>query len=81
MKLEKTSLNDKFFEWDYLHLTALMKEIYFSSQYIGGKNKKVLTWRAPPIGILEGFADILSITVSKANTTEHTTYLKIHFVN
>ena len=23
------SLNDKFFEWDLLHLTALMKETYF----------------------------------------------------
>jgi hypothetical protein len=30
-KLEKTSLNDKFFDWDYLHLTALMKETYFSN--------------------------------------------------
>jgi hypothetical protein len=27
--LEKTSLNDKYLEWDYLHLTALMKETYF----------------------------------------------------
>ena len=29
-KLEKTSLNDKFFDWDYLHFTALMKEAYFN---------------------------------------------------
>ena len=29
-KLEKTSLNVKFFDWDYLHLSALMKESYFS---------------------------------------------------
>jgi hypothetical protein len=29
-KLEKTSLNDKFFDWDYLYLAALMKETYFS---------------------------------------------------
>ena len=29
-KLEKTSLNDNFFDWDYLHLTALIKETYFS---------------------------------------------------
>ena len=28
-KLEKTSLNVRFFDWDYLHLTALMKETYF----------------------------------------------------
>ena len=28
-KLEKTSLNVKFFDWDYLHLTALMKESDF----------------------------------------------------
>ena len=28
-KLEKTSLNVKFFNYDYLHLTALMKETYF----------------------------------------------------
>jgi hypothetical protein len=28
-KLAKTSLNVKFFDWDYLHLTALMKESYF----------------------------------------------------
>jgi hypothetical protein len=30
-KLEKTSLNVKFFDWDYLHLTALMKETYFTT--------------------------------------------------
>ena len=29
-KLEKTSFNVKFFDWDYLHLTALMKESYFN---------------------------------------------------
>ena len=29
-KLEKTSLNVKFFEWDYLHVTALKKETYFN---------------------------------------------------
>ena len=29
-KLEKTSLNVKFFDWDNLHFTALMKETYFS---------------------------------------------------
>ena len=29
-KLEKISLNDKFFDWDYLHLTALKKETYFN---------------------------------------------------
>ena len=28
---KKTSFNDKFFEWDYLHLTALMKETYFKN--------------------------------------------------
>ena len=27
--MEKTSLNVKFFDWDYLHLTTLMKETYF----------------------------------------------------
>ena len=27
---KKTSLNVKFFDWDYLHLTALMEETYFS---------------------------------------------------
>ena len=30
-KLEKTSLNVKFFDWDYLHHTALMKETYFKT--------------------------------------------------
>ena len=34
-KLEKTSLNDKFFDWDYLHLTALMKETYFRARNFG----------------------------------------------
>ena len=29
-KMEKTSLNVIFFEWDQLHLTALKKETYFS---------------------------------------------------
>ena len=29
--MEKTSLNVKFFDWDYLHLTALMKETYFNN--------------------------------------------------
>jgi hypothetical protein len=29
-KLEKASLNVKFFDWDYLHLIALMKESYFT---------------------------------------------------
>ena len=33
-KLEKTSLNDKCLEWDYLHLTALMKETYFIRDFI-----------------------------------------------
>ena len=33
-KLGKTSLNVKFFDWDYLHLTALMKESYFSMYII-----------------------------------------------
>ena len=30
--LEKTSLNVKFFDWDFLHLTALKKENYFRSR-------------------------------------------------
>ena len=33
-KLEKTSLNVKYFDWDYLHLTALMKETYFNTYTI-----------------------------------------------
>jgi hypothetical protein len=37
--LEKTSLNVKFFDWDYLHLTALMKETYFSRQIKKVKRK------------------------------------------
>jgi hypothetical protein len=34
--LDKTSFNVKFFDWDYLHLTALTKETYFKicSQYL-----------------------------------------------
>ena len=28
---KKTSLNVKFFDWDYLHLTTLMKETYFKN--------------------------------------------------
>ena len=31
---KKTSLNVKFFDWDYLQLTALMKESYFTT-YVG----------------------------------------------
>ena len=27
--MDKTSFNDKIFDWDYLHLTALTKETYF----------------------------------------------------
>ena len=30
-KLEKTRLNVKFFDWDYLHHTAQTKETYFRS--------------------------------------------------
>ena len=32
-------MNVKFFDWDCLHLTALMKETYFSNLYLvrGGK--------------------------------------------
>ena len=29
-KMNKPSFNNKIFEWDYLHLTALTKETYFS---------------------------------------------------
>jgi hypothetical protein len=30
--LDKTSFNVKFFDWNYLHLTALTKETYFIMQ-------------------------------------------------
>ena len=30
--MDKTSFNVKFFDWDYLHLTALTKETYFTPQ-------------------------------------------------
>ena len=29
--MDKTSFNVKFFDWDYLHLTAQTKETYFKS--------------------------------------------------
>ena len=31
-KLDKTSFNVKFFDWDYLHLTAQTKETYFNDK-------------------------------------------------
>ena len=39
-KLEKTSLNVKFFDWDYSHFTALMKESDF--MYIDQRNEKII---------------------------------------
>ena len=38
--MEKTSLNVKFFDWDYLYLTALMKETYFN-KYDFQSDKKI----------------------------------------
>ena len=32
--MDKTSFNDKILEWDYLHLTALMKETYFKLEWL-----------------------------------------------
>ena len=32
--MDKTSFNVKFFDWDYLHLTAQTKETYFSKNQL-----------------------------------------------
>ena len=43
-KLDKTSFNVKIFEWDYLHLTALTKESYFSNDcfFLSEQGKAIL---------------------------------------
>ena len=42
IKLDKTSFNVKFFDWDYLHLTAETKETYFSWNFLEPARKKNL---------------------------------------
>ena len=36
-KLDKTTFNVKFFDWDYLHLTAQTKETYFRLNIMADK--------------------------------------------
>ena len=65
-KLEKTSLNVKFFDWDYLRLTALMKETYFSIVFIAEPNMtNKFSWSIFSLSYVHWLGTIEDVAVKK----------------